>query len=157
VERAMGLMKERPPYSRRGSEPLDPHYLMVDVNPTFVKQYLKVAEEEVETDLRHHREADDFGQRFATLAGAAFRHARTLLSALSCFKPSSFDRTFGTLQSCCVAWQSDEAALADLDHHERSPAGRSRVMLPACEAAFRPAIDGAKLHTFAARASWAIP
>ncbi len=41
----MGLMKERPPHSRRGFEPPDPHCLMAHVNPTFVKQNLNVAKE----------------------------------------------------------------------------------------------------------------
>ncbi len=45
-----------------------------------------------ETDMEHHRQADDLGTRLEPLEGAGFGHCGTLAGALSRLKPGFSDR-----------------------------------------------------------------
>ena len=48
------------------AEPIDPepHALMADIDPAFMKEVFDIAKRQREADIHHHCELDDFGRRF---------------------------------------------------------------------------------------------
>ena len=71
--------------------PPEPHRLVADIDAPLMEQVLDVTKRQRETDVEHHRQADDLFARLEVLEGAWFRLTRTLQSALHRLKPSSFD------------------------------------------------------------------
>ena len=43
--------------------PPEPHRLMADIDPSFMKQILNVPQRRRKSDIHHHREADHLGAR----------------------------------------------------------------------------------------------
>jgi hypothetical protein len=66
---------------------------MAHIDAAFVEQVLDVPERKRETDIHHHRKADNLGARLEPLEGAELGHAETLPSPLTHFKPGLPDRT----------------------------------------------------------------
>ena len=72
--------------------PPEPDRFMADLNAALMQQILDVAERQRETDVQHHRQADDLGTGFEPLEWTVFGHWQTLASTRPRLKPSSSDR-----------------------------------------------------------------
>jgi hypothetical protein len=59
---------------RAEAVPPEPDRLVADLDAALVQQILDVPERERETDVHHHRQADDLGRRLEVLEGAGFGH-----------------------------------------------------------------------------------
>ena len=86
------------------TEPMPPKSdcFVADLDAPFMQKILDIPERQREPHIEHHREADDLGARFEVLEKGAFCHARTLPSAITCLKESSFDST----RKICVCGSS---------------------------------------------------
>ena len=69
------------------------HGFIVDLDPSLMQKVFDVAERQWETNVKHHRQADDFGRGLAVAEGAALGHPRTLPGRLDGLNQSSSENT----------------------------------------------------------------
>ncbi|MDJ0858810.1 MAG: hypothetical protein QNJ03_07015 [Dinoroseobacter sp.] len=75
---------------------------MADTDTAFVKQVFHVPKRQWETDIQHHRKADDLGARFEVSKKGIFGYSGTLFSAPPRLKPFSSDTARCFLRSCVM-------------------------------------------------------
>ncbi len=66
---------------------------MADIDPALVQQIFDTPKRERETDVQHHRKADDLGTGFEVLKWRLINHARRLREHPAPLKQSSSDKT----------------------------------------------------------------
>lgn len=77
-----------------GPEPIppEPDGLMADLDTTLMQQVLDVPQRPRQTNVEHHRQADDLGACLEVAEGVGTRHARTRGGRPAPLKRSSSDR-----------------------------------------------------------------
>ena len=60
------------------SVPPIPNNFMAHIDPTFMQQVFGCAKRELEPDIEHYRETDDFGTGFEISKWTVFGHSQTL-------------------------------------------------------------------------------
>ncbi len=66
---------------------------MAHVDASLVQQIFDISKRERETDVQHHRKADDLGTGFEVLERGRFGHGQKLRNRPACLKTSSSDKT----------------------------------------------------------------
>jgi hypothetical protein len=81
---------------------------MADINAAFVEQVLDIAQRERESDIQHHRQADDFLAGLEILEWIAFCHTGRLGRRQRRLNPVSFDNArFGVLRISYIPQEPD--------------------------------------------------
>ncbi len=66
---------------------------MTHVDASLVQQIFDIPKRERETDIQHHRKADDLGAGFEVLESGRSGHGKKLRNRPARLKPSSSDKT----------------------------------------------------------------
>ncbi len=92
-----GFHSGNPPFSdlrrKHRTEPMPPvsHSLMTDIDAAFVQQIFDIAKRQRETDVQHHRQADNLTARFEIAEWIRLGHLQTLQIRSARLKPVSSD------------------------------------------------------------------
>ncbi len=74
-----------------------PDSFVAHVDASLVQQVFDISKREWETDVKHHRKADDLGAGFEVLKRGKIGYGQKLRNTPARLKPSSSDKTCGTL------------------------------------------------------------
>ncbi|WP_261307886.1 hypothetical protein [Ruegeria atlantica] len=66
---------------------------MADIDASLMQQVFDIPQGQRNSDVQHHRQADDLGTGFEVLEGGRFVHSPTLRKAPARLNPSSSDNT----------------------------------------------------------------
>ncbi|MEP4766608.1 MAG: hypothetical protein ABJY83_01800, partial [Roseibium sp.] len=82
--------------SKHRAKPVPPlsDSFVAQVDPAFVQQIFDIPKRERETDVQHHRKADDFGAGFEVFERGRIGHGQKLRNTAAPFNQSSSDKTF---------------------------------------------------------------
>ena len=81
---------------RAKSVPLIPNSFMAHIDPALMQQGLDIAKREWESDVEHHRQADDLRRGFEIAKGTAVCHSDRIGARPTRFNPVSSDCAFLT-------------------------------------------------------------